>query len=607
MKTTTERLEGSRVALDIEVEAEQINKAMDKVYRRLVNQVNVPGFRRGKAPRYMVERVVGREVMMDEAMHDLMPAALKQGLDSEPNLRPVGEPEAEMKSLDPFVIRVILEVMPDIQLPADYRDIRVDAPDTSITDTQIERVIKQLVGEATEWSFPAEERAARMGDRAHVDVQGFTAQGPLSVQVQHDVLDLIPAEEGGDVLPDLLAGVVGMKPGDEKDIVTTFPDDYGNEELRGADVTFHIKLVELQEGTRPELSAIAVKQGLANEAAMRENIRTELVARRETQGREAHLDQILEKMMASADFPVPSSMVREELDERMKRLEAQLKEQKINLNQYLQYTGKTRKELEDDMRPDIERQSRVAMLVERLAEVEGIEVDDAEIEAELDTLIDSTTKSVIADSKAQTAALANPDLSDDDVTADTEDAEQSESEATEAAAPGEVATLPADFTPDPSTQDAMPAASEEATSEEAASDDTAPTAQSNDLLNNAIRSMVRQQFDTEETRDRLRSRLLNRKIEDRIIAIASGTAPELPAASLSSDSDEASLAETQDTTATADAQTPDQLAEAQQTAGGESDGATRQAPAASSDDEQLDENAPTSGQTDRAEKIANDL
>ncbi len=607
MKTTTERLEGSRIALDIEVEAEQLNKAMDKVYRRLVNQVNVPGFRRGKAPRYMVERVVGREVMMDEAMHDIMPAALKQGLDSEPNLRPVGEPEAEMKSLDPFVIRVILEVMPDIQLPADYRDIRVDAPDTSITDTQIERVIKQLVGEATEWSFPAEERAARMGDRAHVDVQGFTAQGPLSAQVQHDVLDLISAEEGGDVLPDLLAGVVGMKPGDEKDIVTTFPDDYGNEELRGADVTFHIKLVELQEGTRPELSAIAAKQGLADEAAMRENIRTELVARRETQGREAHLDQILEKMMESADFPVPASMVREELDERMKRLEAQLKEQKININQYLQYTGKTRKELEDDMRPDIERQSRVAMLVERLAEVEGIEVDDAEIEAELDTLIDSTTKSVIADSKAQTAALASPDLSDDDVTASTEDAEPSESEATEATAPGEEATLPADFTPDPSTADAMPIASDEVASDEAASDETAPNVQSNDFLNNAIHSMVRQQFDTEETRDRLRSRLLNRKIEDRIIAIATGTASELPAASMSSGSDETGLAETQDTTATADAQTPDQLAEAQQTAGGESDGATRQAPAASSDDEQLDENAPTSGQTDRAEKIANDL
>ncbi len=568
VKVTTERLEGSRVGFDMVFEQAEVDKAMDKVYRRLVNKVNVPGFRPGKAPRYMVERVLGREAMMEDALNDILPDALKQALTENADLELIGEPEPDVVSLDPLTVRLVMDVMPTAELPADYRNIRVAVESVSVSDEELNRNLAMLQGQQTKWRFPEPERAAQLGDRAHVDIQGFTSAGPLTDKVQHDVLDLNPAEEGGNVLPALLEGVLGMKPGDDKDIATTFPEDYGNEALRGADVTFHVKLVELQEPEhRPSLDEVAQQEGDADAAALRDRIRGEITKQREERARTKQLDEILRQLNEQVKIDIPQALVQDGIERRVKELEERLSQQKIKLTQYLGYLGKTRSELEEEYRPEVERDTKTSLVVQSFAQREDITVSDEEAHAEAEHTIEMAIKTTLeredidmaADANDTTAAIASEMIADDGTAA-------------------------------------------EANSDSASAD--------REEQANAIRARLMPMLDEDEFLDGIRTRLLNHKIEERLLAIANGEEPPLPANSggeATTDSSEKSEAHgndeaSNDTNAEGTALTPTALAEQQQTAGASQVDGTQEAPAAS-DSPALDPtNAPTSAQTDRAKE-----
>jgi trigger factor len=571
VKVTTERLEGSRVGFDMVFEPAEVDKAMDKVYRRLVNKVNVPGFRPGKAPRYMVERVIGRDTMLEEALGDIMPDALKQALDENSDLKLLGEPEPEVQNLDPLTVRLVMQVMPQVELPADYRSIRVPAAPVEVSDAEVTRAIGQLQSQQTKWSFPETERTAQLGDRAHVDIQGFTGEGPLSSKVQHDVLDLIPIEEGGSILPDLLDGIVGMKTGEEKDIATTFPEDYGDERLRGADVTFHVKLVEIQQGERPSLDDVAKAEGLADAEALRERIREQLTKEREERARSEQLDAMLRELNDRVDVALPQALVQDGVERRVKELEERLSRQKIKLSQYLGYLGKSRSDLEEEMRPEVERDTRTSLLIEQFAKREGLSVKEAEVRAEAERSIEAMIKSTLEQQEAEDEASAPPvadEVGDLDI-------EQTDTLLDAIAA-----------TPASSNEEA------EATRQQRVAE---------------VRQRLEPMLKNEDFLTSVATRMLNRGIEDRLLAIANGE--QLPEPSADGDKAEASASGsdvTRDIEAEDTPLTPDELAEQQQTAGAiEVDGA-REAPAESESPPLNPFNAPTSAQTDRA-KEKNDL
>ncbi len=593
MKVTTERLEGSRVGFDMVFEPAEVDKAMDKVYRRLVNKVNVPGFRPGKAPRYMVERVIGHEAMLEEAIEDILPDALKQALDENSDLELLGEPEPEVQNVDPLTVRLVMQVMPQVELPADYRSIRVPATPVEVSDADVTRAIGQLQSQQTKWSFPETERTAKRGDRAHVDIQGFTGEGPLSDKVQHDVLDLVPIEEGGSILPDLLDGIVGMKTGEEKDIATTFPEDYGDEQLRGADVTFHVTLVEIQQGERPSPDDVAKAQGLAGAEALRERTREQLTKVRAERARSEQLDSMLRELNDRADLALPEALVQDGIERRVKELEERLGQQKIKLNQYLGYLDKSRSDLEEEMRPEVERDTKTSLLIEQFAKRERLTVKEAEVRAEAERSIEAVINSTLEQQEAEDEASAPP-IAD------------------------EVSDLTLAQTD--TVFDAV-AASPTPSSEEAVADRQQRVAE--------VRQRLESMLANEDFLTSVATRLLNRKIEDRLLAIANGEQLPEPSAdgneaettardaSNKSEADDSSASDKAEanndgTDVISDTEpedtplTPDQLAEQQQTAGATEVEGAREAPAESESPPLNPFNAPTSAQTDRA-KEKNDL
>lgn len=574
MKVTSERLEGSRVGFDMEFEPDELNKAMDKVYRKLVNKVNIPGFRPGKAPRYMVERVIGREAMMEDAINEVLPDALKKAMADNPDLEFVGEPESDIKNQEPLTVRVIMQVMPSVELPADYREIRVHAVPVDVSDEEVTRSLASLQAERTKWRFPEHERPAKLGDRAHVDIQGFTADGPLTSKVQKDVLDLTPVEEGGNLLPDLLNGLVGMNVGEEKDIATTFPEDYGREDVRGQDVTFNVKLVEIQEPEeRPSLEELAKEQNLADADALREQVRQQLTEQREKAAREHQLNDMLVELNNRVDVALPDALVQEGVERRVSEMEENLSRQKLKLNQYLGYLGKSRAEFEQELRPEVERDTKTSLLVEQFARREGITVSDEEVQQEaqrsLDAAIRASMKQQDLESVSDTAEVDTDAMA----AAASAELEQNEGEAT------------------------------------ASSDSEDDTFQQR--YDAALQSLAPLLKD-ESYLDTFRSHLLNRKIEDRLLAIANGE--ELPPLSASDAESEASAASSEDGETVSDsdsessattqetALTPDELAEQEQTAGAGEFAGAKEAPAESDAPPPPPIDAPTSGQTDRAKE-----
>ncbi len=560
MKVTTERLEGSRVGFDMEFEPDEVSKAMDKVYRRIVNKVNVPGFRPGKAPRYMVERVVGRETMLEDAISEILPDAMKQALDDNKDLDLIGEPESEIKSVDPLVVRVTMATMPQIELPTDYRSIRVPAEPVSVSEDDVARVLHQAQSQLAKWNFPDPERPAKLGDRVHVDVQGYTADGPLYRTVQKEVFDLLSDEEGNNLLPALRDGLIGMNVGEEKDVATTLPEDYAEERLRGADVTFHVKLIEVQEGERPSLDEVAQQEGLADEAALRQRVRERLTTQREERSRSQQVDAIIRELADRVDVELPHVLIQDGIQRRVEELEERLSQQKLKLNQYLGYIGKTRADLEAEMREEVARDTKTSLLIEQLAEREGIMVSDEEVRQEAERRIETAIKQTV---EQQTAAFTTE--------AETDDADDMEL--------------------------AEPASAEEVTTEDEAEAEATATEGESEDVTAMMERMVREQLgpmaQNEDYLDNVRREMLNHRIEDRLVAIASGDQLPEPNASEPAGAGEIAL-------------TPAALAEQQQTAGAGEFAGAQEAPAEADSPALNPINAPTSAQTDRADEM-NDL
>ena len=385
MNITREDMPGRQVALTIELEPETVNAALDRAYRQMVNQVNVPGFRRGKAPRYILERYVGTEMLTERAVKNILPQTLQDAI-AEQKLEAMDVGEVEIVSMDPVQVKVIVVQPPLVEL-GDYGSIRVQRENVEVTPEQVEEVITELRREGAPWEEPAEPRPIQDGDMVYVDLEGFTGAGELEEARRENFPTIVGLQRAG-VPEEVNQALAGMEVGDEKDIAATLPDDYPVESLRGRDVTYHVTVRSIKAQQLSEVTdEFAKGVGFDTVEAMREAIERNLRQRAEENAEGNQINAAITQMIEMSSVEVPDMLIKEELDTMLKNLEERLKGSRLSLRQYFTFNGMTEAEWREANTQRARDRLTKSLLLQEFARREGISVDDTEVEGEIEQML----------------------------------------------------------------------------------------------------------------------------------------------------------------------------------------------------------------------------
>ncbi len=382
MKVTAEKLPESQVLLTIEADEETTRKAQESAYRRVVQKVNVPGFRRGKAPRQMVERLYGRETILQESAQVALPKLYHDAL-HEADIDPLYDPEIDIVSFEPLTFKITVPVRPEVNLP-DYSGVRLPRPEVSVDESEVELTLANLREQRAEWA-PV-EREAQMGDLAVISAKA--TDGEEELLEEKEIEYLVDAERGMPV-PGFAEQLVGAKAGDERNFKLSFPEDYRIKELAGKEADFQVTLHSLKEKHLPELDDELAKSlgEFDSFDALRDSVRERLLANAQASADTEYEEAVIAKLLETMEVELPKQMVEEQAEHSLHDLEDRLQAQQISMPVFLNATKQTRMELTDSLKEDAKLLLRRQLLLNEVVNREGIEVSDEEVEAEIESAI----------------------------------------------------------------------------------------------------------------------------------------------------------------------------------------------------------------------------
>jgi len=393
MKASWEKLENNVGVLTIEVEAEQVNEALNKAFKKVASRVNVPGFRKGKIPRHIFEAKFGAESLYQDAIDIILPEAYTYAL-QETGIEPIDRPEVDIEKFgknEPMKLTAKVQVKPEVTL-GEYKGLEVTAKETDVQPEEIEEELKRLQQRHAEL-VPVEEGAAQLGDIAVIDFEGFIdGEAFEGGKGEKHSLEL----GSGSFIPGFEDGVVGMSKGDEKDIEVAFPEDYHAENLKGKPATFKVKLQDLKRKNLPELDDEFAKDVSEFETLeeFKQDLEKKIKARKEREFRIHQEQTVIEKASENATVDVPPVMVENELNQMVKEFENRLRSQGMSLEMYFQFTNTSEASLKDQMKPDAEKRVRNNLVLEAIAKAEGLTATNEDLEKELAAMAETYQRSV---------------------------------------------------------------------------------------------------------------------------------------------------------------------------------------------------------------------
>jgi trigger factor len=383
MTTTVSAAPRSSVRVRVELPPERLDAAIGEAIRHLSQRTKIPGFRPGKAPRPMLERVLGKSAVIDEAMDHLVQRAYREAL-IEHDLLPLAEASIDVEQGEegkPVIFNAIVQVRPEVAL-GDYRGFNFGPEIESIDEPKVDQVVDELRDQNATLAA-VEDRGAKAGDYAVIKYDG-TRDGVPFEGGSAERMPLILGEER--LIPGFEDHVVGLRPGEASDFDITFPDDYGDKDLAGLTAHFHVELRELREKVLPAVDdAFAASLGdFADLAALRAEVKQRLERNALDHARHAFADRIIEYATANATLELPDILVDQEVEIMHDEFRSSLARQGIAEDAYLKVVEKTEADLHADFRPQAEKRVRVLLVLSKVAEVEGLSVPDADVEAEVD-------------------------------------------------------------------------------------------------------------------------------------------------------------------------------------------------------------------------------
>ncbi len=381
MKATAERIEGCQVVLNVEVDPEELESSLAQAYHHLASRVNIPGFRKGKAPRHVVERHLGREALLDEALEHLIPELYARAI-AEQEIEPIAPPQVELAQLDPVTFKATIPVSPTVEL-GDYQNLRLTQQTVEVSEQQIDEVLEQFRRIHARWE-PV-DRSAQLGDLLAIDVEGRVGERTV-VSDKGRWYHMAPSSPLP--IPGFAERLQGMEKGQEQEFTLAIPEDNPDPELAGKECQFQVSVSEVKEEHLPDLDdelARTVGQEVDSVEALRQKAAVDLKASAEARARWDLEDESIDAVAAMSRIEYPAILVSTEL-ERLMEAQRERVGGASGLQDQLKLRGQSEDEFREGLRPLAEKRVLRSLVLDKVSEVEAIEVSDGEVDAEIERL-----------------------------------------------------------------------------------------------------------------------------------------------------------------------------------------------------------------------------
>jgi len=391
MNVKLEKKEKNIVELEIEVDAGVFEEGLEKAFRKNAKRFNVPGFRKGKAPRNIVERYYGSEVFYEDALNEIFPKAYEEAV-KETNIFPVDRPELDIKQIGKgqnLIFTASVTVKPEVEL-GEYKGIEIEKIEVNITDEDVEKEI-QKVAEKNARIITVEDRGIQEGDIAEIDFEGFIDGEPFEGGKGSD----FPLEIGsGKFIKGFEEQLIGGRPGDDIEVKVTFPEDYGSEELAGKDAVFKVIVNDVKKKELPVIDDEFAKDVSEFDTLeeYKEDLRKKLTDAAEHRAKHELENKLIEKIVDNAKVEIPKVMVDKQLDANMREFDASLRYQGFSLEQYLQMAQMDIDTFREQGREMAEKEVKTQLVLEKISQVENIQASDEEFEEEVKKLSEKYQK-----------------------------------------------------------------------------------------------------------------------------------------------------------------------------------------------------------------------
>ncbi|MDY3917463.1 MAG: trigger factor [Candidatus Limivivens sp.] len=382
MSLQVEKLEKNMARLTIEASAEEFESAVQKAYLKNKSRINLPGFRKGKAPRAMIEKMYGKGIFYEDAANALIPEAYNKALE-ECELEIVSQPEISVTQIEsgkPFIFTAEVAVKPEVTL-GEYKGVEVPKKEVEVTDEEVQAEVDKE-REKNSRTIDVDDRAVENGDIIKLDfdgsVDGVPFQGGKSENYELTV-------GSGSFIPGFEEQLVGAKIGEELDVNVTFPEDYHAEDLAGKAAVFKCKVNEIKVKELPEADD-EFAQEVSEFNTLEEykaDIRTKLLERKEREAKNEKTNAVIEKIVENAEMEIPEPMVEGQIRNMIEDFSRRMQSQGLTMEQYFQFTGMDAEKMKEQMRPEALKRIENSLVLEAVAKAENIEISEEKIDEEI--------------------------------------------------------------------------------------------------------------------------------------------------------------------------------------------------------------------------------
>lgn len=385
MSLQVEKLEKNMVKLTIEASAEEFEKAMQAAYQKNKNKISIQGFRKGKAPRFMIEKMYGPGIFYEDAANEIIPAAYDKAVE-ESGLEIVSRPEIDIVQIEKgkaFIFTAEVAVKPEVTL-GKYKGVKVEKFDTTVTEEDINAEIDKARDQNAR-IITVEDRAVKEGDMTIIDFEGFT-DGVAFEGGKGENHNLTIGS--GQFIPGFEEQLVGVEIGKEVDVNVTFPEDYHAEDLAGKEAVFKVTVKEIKAKELPELDDEFVQDvcDFDTVAEYKADIEAKIKERKESEAKTKKEDAVIDKIIEDAKMEIPDAMIDTQVRQMADDFVARLQQQGLSIEQYFQFTGLTAEALKEQMKPTALKRIQTRLVLEAIVDAEKIEVTDEEYNAEVEKM-----------------------------------------------------------------------------------------------------------------------------------------------------------------------------------------------------------------------------
>ncbi len=383
MKVTKEKVENRQAYITVEMEPAEMEEALSAAYRRLAEKANIPGFRKGKAPKEVLKRHLSEESVLDDALKQLLPQAYEKAV-KEQEIEPFAQPDVEVTQTDPLIFKAIVPLRPSVELGG-YQSIRLTPDSVETTEDKVDAVLKELRHQQATWETV--ERPLEFGDLAVLNVDSEVEEKPfikkLGAQYQLQRDSASPA-------PGFAEKLVGMKKDEEKEFKLTLPEDYAQSDFAGKEASFKVKVGEIKEENLPELNdelAKLVSTDFTTLEALREEVATTMKQRDEERAKSDFEEKVVTALIEGSQIEFPPVLVELEVNGMLNERARQLQMGGGNMEAYLKSVNKTEEQLREELRPLAAKRITASLVLGKVAETEKIGLSDSDIDTEIENMV----------------------------------------------------------------------------------------------------------------------------------------------------------------------------------------------------------------------------